>query len=210
MTLLYPIEILAMAVLAASGVMATRLRSTNLIDVILIGAVTATGGGTLRDIILDKTVFWIADVNYLIAPVLASAAVFWGYKILPALKSAKRALDYLDALGVALFASSATASTLAAGHAAPIAMVMGVFTGIAGGMMRDLLLNREPIVFGPTLYISPLIVGTGVYCLLMDLRLLPDTLALVLSFLIIAFWRLGAIAKDWQLPRILQYGSPRH
>ena len=146
---IYTIEIIAMCVYGFTGVLALKPESNDLINVILLGLIAATGGGALRDVLLDQPVFFIADVNYLIAPIIPIIIVFYFY---PRIKRFNKLLDYIDSVGLALFVASATSSVLTSGYAPIIAIIMGTITGVFGGVMRDVVINRKPMIMGRTFY----------------------------------------------------------
>lgn len=189
-----------MCVYGFTGVLALKPEKNDLINVILLGLIASTGGGTVRDVLLDRPVFFIKDVNYLIAPIIPIIIVFYFY---PKIKRIDKLLAYLDAIGLALFVASATASVLADGYKPIIAIIMGVITGVFGGILRDVIINRKPMIMGRTFYITPTVIGAVLYVLCH--RLVSDKIALVISFTVVATLRSASIKWDWYLPGFMLF-----
>lgn len=184
-----------MFVFGLTGVLAMRPKNTDLINVIFLGTVTAIGGGTTRDFILNKTAFWVIDPNQLIVPAVASITIFYFY---PRVNKISKLLEYLDGMGLALFVSSTTSSVLALGYDPLIAVVMAIITGVFGGLIRDVILNRKPLVMRATFYITPAIFGSVAYVIIEPF--FSSGSATLISFSIILLLRLGAIKRNWMLP----------
>jgi uncharacterized membrane protein YeiH len=159
----YYLGMLAMAVFAVTGVVAGGKKDMDIFTIVILGVVTAIGGGTLRDIILDvNPIYWIADLTYLWVATGASIAAFF---LAPQVNKAFRLLEYSDGLGVAMFSVLATEKTLLLGFSGPVAVLMGMITGISGGMLRDIMTARMPLLFGRELYATPVIFGCTFYVL---------------------------------------------
>ncbi len=163
--LLYWSGMLGIAAFSITGVIAAGKRGMDIFSIVLLGVVTALGGGTLRDIILDANpVFWIADPMYLWIAIAAAMITFFGIRHM---KSMLIVILYVDALGLALFTVLAADKTLLLGFNPPIAVLMGLITGITGGMLRDILTSRIPLILGRELYATPALLGAVSYILLM-------------------------------------------
>lgn len=179
MQLRYLLELLGVAVFAISGVLAARRKSLDLLGVVVVAVVTAIGGGTLRDILLDRhPIFWIADPTYLWVILVATVTTLgWGYvRRWPA---SRRALLVADALGLAFFTIGGVQIALMAGHSAPIALLMGTITGVAGGVVRDVLTAEIPLIMRPgRLYATAAIAGASMYLLLVTSGVTKDAAAL--------------------------------
>ena len=144
MTILHAIELLGVAVFAVSGALAAGRRSLDLLGVVVIATVTATGGGTLRDLLLDRSpVFWIADTTYLYVSIAAAllTVVYARYRHPP-----ERFILIADALGLALFSISGAQIAENAGYGGIVVVIMGTLTGAAGGMLRDVLCAEVPLI----------------------------------------------------------------
>lgn len=193
---LHAIELLGVAVFAISGALAAGRRSLDLIGVVVIATVTAVGGGTLRDLLLDRTVFWIADPAYLYVSLIAAllTVLYARYRHPP-----ERLILYADALGLALFSISGAQIAQSLGHGGIVVVIMGASTGVAGGLLRDVLCAEIPLILRRgRMYASASIAGVVAYLVLETL--LDRTLAAMLGMLAIAGLRLAAIAWDLTLP----------
>lgn len=197
--ILYALSLVGVAVFAASGALAAGRKSFDWIGVGAIAVVTAIGGGTLRDLLLDRhPIFWIADPAYLWV-VLASAALTLLY--VRSRRPPRSLLLVADALGLALFTISG--AQVAEGQELPgvIVVLMGTLTGVAGGVLRDVLSREIPLLFGPsdTLYATAAIAGATLYLVVQDLGL-ARTPAALLGMAVVAGLRLAAIAWRLRLP----------
>lgn len=196
----YALELLGVAVFAVSGVLAAGRKGLDALGVAVIAIVTAVGGGTLRDVLLDRyPMFWIADTTYLWV-ILGATVVTLGYQRLWI--ATRRALLLADALGLAFFTIAGVQIAQQAGVSGLIAVLMGTMTGVAGGVFRDVLTAEIPLVMRPgRLYATAAIVGAGTYVLLVQFGILPDAAALI-GMGAIAVLRLAAILWRLELPAI--------
>jgi uncharacterized membrane protein YeiH len=159
----YYVEMAGSAVFAISGVLAVTRRGLDVVGAVMLGLVTAIGGGTVRDLVVGVRPFWIADFNYVWSACAGALAAFWiGWLF----RSALNGVLYLDALGAALFAIAATSKVLVLTGSAPVAVVMGVLTGIGGGLIRDVLAGRQTLLMGRDIYATPIVVGCAMFVLL--------------------------------------------
>lgn len=191
------LDLLGVAVFAASGALAAGRKSLDLLGVLVIAAVTAIGGGTLRDLLLDRTVFWMADPAYLWV-ILGAAllTVGWTHRFRPP----RNALAIADALGLGLFAVGGAQVAEAAGMSGIIVVLLGTMTGVAGGVIRDVLVNDVPMILRRgDLYASAAIGGTALYLVLGSAGVPRDAAALVGMATIVAL-RLAAIILGLRLP----------
>jgi uncharacterized membrane protein YeiH len=192
------IDLLGVAVFAISGVLAAGRKGLDVLGVAVIAVVTAIGGGTLRDLLLDRhPIFWIANPVYLWVILAATAVtlIHVRYRI-----PSRRALLVADALGLAFFTISGTQIAQQAGHSDAIALLMGTITGVAGGILRDVLTREIPLVLRPgRLYATAAIVGAGLYVLLAG-RGVPRDAAALAGMGATAGLRLAAIFWRLELP----------
>lgn len=148
--LIYVVGMAAVAVNAASAVLETEDKRMDLVGAVIVGLATSLGGGTLRDLLLDRPVFWLRDVTYLICGLLAVGATFL---IARRVRMPVGAFVLPDALGLALFTVVGCGIAAEAGVHWLGASVLGVVTGVFGGVLRDVLVNEVPLVMRPgTLY----------------------------------------------------------
>ena len=147
MTLIKFIEIMAILVGAFSGFIEARRKRMDLVGVFTVAFITAFGGGTLRDILLDKRpLFWVEHQEYTILLFVLALAVAPFMKHLRHIVS-ERLIVVADAMGLGLFAVAGVSQALAAQMPVFIAAMMGVITGIFGGVLRDIVCNEVPMVF---------------------------------------------------------------
>lgn len=184
---------LGIGVFAISGVLSAARTRLDIVSITLVGLLTALGGGTLRDIILDLPVFWLSDLTYFWVAVGASCFAFVGIRFI--LKLPPRLISYLDAAGIALISVQVIEKTLASGYGPTVAVVMGIVTGIAGGLFRDMVTQRPTLLLSRELYATPILVGCVVYLGLM--ALMPQSQARLLA-MAITFGLRSAIIR-WQI-----------
>lgn len=196
--ILHVLDLLGVAVFAVSGALTAGRRRMDLLGVLVIAALTAIGGGTIRDLLVDRRpIFWIADPSYLIVIALAALGTVVWARARPVPRSA---LLFADALGLAFFTISGAGIARQAGLPALTVVLMGAITGSAGGVLRDVLCARVPMILRQgELYATAAIAGATVYILLEAVRL-PPPLPSVAGMLVIFALRLGAIVWHWQLP----------
>ena len=202
MKMIYYLGLLGIAAFSITGVIAAGKKDMDIFSIVLLGVVTALGGGTLRDIIIDASpVFWIADLAYLWVSLAASALTFF---LIRYVNHVFRLLLFIDALGLSLFTVLATEKTLNLGFSSPVAVLMGVVTGIAGGMIRDILTGRMPLLLGKEFYATPALLGAITFTLLGEYTPSQDVSRLCAIGVIFA---LRASAIQWGLyyPRWLVY-----
>jgi uncharacterized membrane protein YeiH len=184
------------AVFAISGALAAARKNLDVLGVVVIATVTAIGGGTVRDLLLDRPVFWMTKpiLLYVIAGA-ALGTIAWTRW----LKPPDRALAVADALGLALFSISGAQIAEGLEHRAGVAVVMGTLTGVAGGVLRDVLTGEIPLILRKgQIYATASIAGIVLYVLLQGW--LDRTVAALAGMACIAAIRLGAIAWNWTLP----------
>lgn len=203
MNLLYALDLLGTAAFAASGAWAGIRRKMDLFGVLVLGLVTATGGGTLRDIVLgDFPPFSLKDETYLYISFAVSLAVFFLHRRLEFLR---HPLLYFDAVGLGTFVVIGTAKALDFRLGFLGAVMMGVITATAGGVVRDILANQVPLILRREVYASACAAGGVLMVALHHLALPRPAAALAAASAVVAV-RLLAIRYDWALPRA-QAGS---
>ena len=195
--LMYGISLGAVAMMAAAGVLEAGRKRFDLFGMVVVALAAALGGGSLRDVLLDRPVFWVADQTYLIAALIAAMLTFFLARLfaLPA-----RLFLIPDAAGLALFTISGTKAALVWGAPWLVASFMGVITGVVGGILRDVLCNEDPLVFQGTLYATAAWVGALVFLGLMTWEIDPGQAAMAGGTLIFLL-RVTAIRWDIALPR---------
>lgn len=206
MNLLIALDYLSVAVFALTGALVASRSQLDIVGFIFIACLTAVGGGTLRDVLLNRdAVFWVADPTILLAAVAAALLVFFTAHLL---ESRYRAIIWLDALALAIAVPAGVGVAMGLSHSWPIIMVMGVSTGCLGGLMRDVVCNELPLVLKQgelyaTAAFAGAIAAVGV------VATGYDTQAALLACAAITFvLRAGSIAFGWSLP-IYKHGPPR-
>lgn len=197
--LLYYLDLAGVAVFAASGVLATRDRELDILGVLVVATLTAIGGGTLRDLLLDRhPIFWIVDPIYLLVIMGAALCTLLYLQF-------RRAPGFLfqvaDALGLALFALSGASLTLAAGFSPLIAVLMGTMTGVTGGMLRDVITVHMPLILRGELYATAAIGGICFYLLLLWAGV-PEGAAFVTGIVTVTALRVLGFHWGLHLPRL--------
>lgn len=142
--LLYWVGLVAVAVNALTGVLDAGRKQMDLVGVVMVGTATALGGGTVRDILLQRPVFWLSDQIYLIVAVATTLIVFFAVR---GLRLPQRLFLIPDAIGLALFTVVGTQISLQAGAPWLAVSLLGVITGVVGGVVRDVLCNEVPLIF---------------------------------------------------------------
>ena len=155
------LDLAGVAANAIAGALVAGRRQFDWLGVAVVAGVTAIGGGTVRDLLLDRPVFWIANPAYLQAALAATA-----FTLLYARRGRipERVLEAADALGLALFGIAGARIAMGLGHEGLIAVVMGVITGAFGGLLRDVVCNDIPMIFRQgQFYATAVIAGCSLY-----------------------------------------------
>lgn len=198
MNLLYLLDLIGTVAFAASGALAGVRRGMDLFGVLVLGMVTAIGGGTLRDLLLgDLPPFCLRNEIYLWLPVVVASLVFISHRWWPKIE---RPLLYLDAIGLGTFVVIGTGKAIAFQTGPLGAVLMGVMTGTAGGVIRDVLSNEVPLIMRREIYASACILGGALLVILQKLQL-PNNLALLCAATSVILLRLLAINYNWSLPK---------
>ena len=188
--LFYYLDLAGVAVFAVSGVLAARDRKLDLLGVIIVAAITAIGGGTLRDLLLNRhPIFWITDSWFLMVIIAAAllTVAYVRFRPVPGIT-----LLVADTLGLALFALSG-AQLAEAAHCPPLIVVlMGTMTGVTGGILRDVITGEFHLILKREIYATAAIVGIGVY-LTLDAFGLPRSFAFGSGMIVVVLLRLAAM-----------------
>lgn len=183
------------AVFAVSGAIVAAVKRQTLVTFVFFAVITGVGGGTVRDLLIGAPVFWI-EGNALLLICLAAALLVW---LLPEKIWEGNALLWLDALGLAAYATFGAAKGLAFGVAPLPAMAMGVLTACVGGIIRDVLTGEPSILMRPELYVTAAALSSALMVGLLVLGM-PDYAAGAVAALAGFALRAGAIIKGWALP----------
>lgn len=195
--LLFALDAASVFVFALTGALAASRAQLDPIGFVLLAGLTAVGGGTLRDLILAREVFWIATPSHLSFIVLAAGLVFF---VAPLLESRARWLDWLDAAALAVAVPAGFTAATALGHGAAVVIVMSVMTGTFGGLLRDVVANEVPMILRKgELYATATLVG-AVAGLIADAVGTPTPWPAVLVGLVTFALRIGSLWFGWHLP----------
>lgn len=199
MDLQYGLELVGTFVFAISGALAIREREHDMFGAGFTGFITAIGGGTLRDILLDSyPLVWIGDVKFLYAILCGILAAF----IFPNLLSKLRKTFFLfDTLGIGFFTVLGVEKALSLGVRPEIAAIMGMFSAVMGGVIRDTLTNEIPILFRKEVYASACLAGAVLYVVLNYFEVERDWNLLISMSLVISI-RLISMKYKLSLPRL--------
>lgn len=195
-TFLTIIEVLGTIAFAISGIRLAAAKNFDWFGAYVVGLVTAIGGGTLRDILLQVPVFWMLSPMYLSVTGLSLATVIIFRR---ALVGGMKTLFLFDAIGLALFVVVGIEKSLAADFPMWVAVVMGIVTGSFGGVVRDILLNEEPLFFRKDIYATACLAGGVAYWLLSLLPLAAWVPQTACAAIVIGL-RVAAVRYSWSLP----------
>jgi uncharacterized membrane protein YeiH len=193
---LYTLTIIAVAVSSASGVLRAGCRKFDLFGVLIIGTTTGLGGGTIRDLVIGKDVFWFVDQWFFIISSVSSILVFI---IARYFRLSSRSFLIPDAMGLAIFSVIGTMSALMIGSPWIIASFMGMVTGVMGGVIRDMMCDVTPIAFKSQLNAGLAWAGSFILILLLDSGMDPIISTIIIGTSIFIS-RLLAIKYDINLP----------
>lgn len=200
MSIQYILELLGTFVFAMSGALAVseQDKEQDWLGAAFTGFVTAIGGGSLRDVLLGSyPLVWTQDVRllYIILIGIACSGIFYRW-----LEKLRRTFLLFDTLGISLFTIVGTEKTLSLGFRPEIAAMMGMFSAVMGGVIRDILTNKVPVLFRKEVYASACLLGATFYLVLASLHVERNTNFLV-SIAFIIFLRLAAVRYNLSLPK---------
>jgi uncharacterized membrane protein YeiH len=188
-------DLVGTAVFAASGALAAAKRKQTLVTFSFFALITGVGGGTVRDLLIGAPVFWVHDWK-VPATCMAMTIAIW---MTPARWWKERALDWFDAVGLAVYSVFGASKALALGVPALPAMMMGVITACAGGIIRDVLAGEPSILLRPEIYVTAAALAAGLFVVLVTLGL-PVLPAAIIGGVSGFVLRALAIGKGWAIP----------
>lgn len=199
MELIYIIDILGTFAFAISGALVASQQKFDLFGVVIIAFVTAVGGGMLRDVLINAhPINWIGDLNYLYTIFIAVVLTFlFKSKILPLSKT----LFLFDTIGISVFTLLGLQKGLTFNLHPIIALIMGMISAVFGGVLRDVLTNKIPLIFEKEIYASACLAG-GLSYLIFDQFELLRAYNFIISASVIIIIRLIAVKYHLQLPKI--------
>ncbi len=186
-------------VFAISGAFAARERKIDAFGAAVIAFVTAVGGGTIRDVLIGSTpVNWMQDLSSIYCIGLGILAVIFFRNFIQKLP---KTMFLFDAIGIGLFTILGIQKTLNFGLSPIIALMMGVCSAVFGGVVRDVLLSRVPLIFREEIYATACLFG-GILFLILQQLSLPNEIQYFVPILFIIVLRILAVKKKWFLPEI--------
>ncbi|WP_286264485.1 trimeric intracellular cation channel family protein [Thalassotalea atypica] len=195
--LLFWLDIFGIIVFALSGALMAGRYQLDPFGVIVLASVTAIGGGTIRDIILNTPVFWVEQTYYLW--IISATALLTIVFIRRPKRIPKRFLMIADAFGLALFAVLGTEKAISLGTSYTAAVVLGTITGVAGGMIRDVLCNVIPMILRQEIYATAAALGGALFVLMVHLQV-PEYISIIVAVSSALTLRLAAIYWQVSLP----------
>ena len=191
------LDLLGTFFFAISGSLLAARRRFDIVGSLLLGSLTGLGGGVLRDLVLGVPVAAFAQPVHLIPPVIAAVLVLF---LAGGIERYSRALLVFDAAGLALFCTTGTVTALNAGMNPVAGALLGVVTGVGGGLLRDVVANRDPQLFNPNdLYAVPAMFGAALVTVLWCFGWFSPLTQLVVAVLVFAF-RLLSLRYRWRVP----------
>ena len=198
------LDLAGIFVFAISGALVAVRKHLDVFGVMVLGGATGLGGGFLRDVLIDATPpAALADWRYLLVPTTAAVLTFVAHGLVGRME---RVITVLDAAGLGLFCITGSLKALEYGLGPVPAALMGMVTGIGGGMVRDLLAGRVPVVFGSELYATPALAGAA-WAVLAERADWAPALVVTPAFLICFVWRILALRRGWEAPKPSGFAS---
>jgi uncharacterized membrane protein YeiH len=192
------IELLGTFAFAISGIRHAAAKHFDWFGGYVCGIAVAIGGGTIRDVMLGTTPFWMTTPEYMECTAVALLTVVFFGRWMEVLKNA---WFVFDTLGLALFTIAGIEKSLSLGQPFWVAIIMGCITGSAGGVIRDVLLNNEPVIFQREIYAMASVLG-GITYWLLDYLTLPIEVTVIVSFTVICLMRFLAVRYHLALPTL--------
>ena len=189
MSIIDAVGIIGVVVFAVSGALAAGRHRMDPIGFILLGTITAIGGGSLRDVLLDRPVFWTEAPEQLVISIIAALVTYF---VVPTSLARKKWIAWSDAAGLAAFAVQGSLVALEQGVNPVVVVVMGMLTATGGGVVRDLLCGDRPMILSGQLYASTALAGSVVLVVLVETGA-SNGLAAAIGFLIVLLTRGAAL-----------------
>lgn len=192
------LDLVGIFVFAISGGLVAVRKDLDIFGVLVLAGTTGLGGGFLRDVLIGALPpAALADWRYLLVPVSAGLLTFWFH---PAIGRRERVINVFDAAGLALFCVTGAVKALEAGLGPVPSALMGMLTGIGGGILRDILAGRVPIVLRGELYATPALIGAVIVVVGLEAGAAVSVVAIPAA-LVCLLWRLLAMRRGWHAPR---------
>ncbi len=201
-TILEVFSFLGAFAFAISGIRMASEKQYDWFGAYVVGLVTAIGGGSFRDMLLDVTPFWMLQGWYLICTLIALLFVVCFGKYV---KKLSKSFFVFDTIGLGVFTIDGMEKTLSAGYPFWVAIVMGVMTGCLGGVLRDVLINETPLIFRKEIYALASIIGGVVYMISNSIFMFNGVVSYIAGFGVIVLIRFLAVKYEISLPKLKNY-----
>lgn len=189
---------------AMSGSFAAMQKRLDPFGVLIIAFVTSVGGGTVRDLLLDIPVFWMHDL-WMCTIIGVTSIITMLFKLVE--KNFQVPMFIFDSFGLGLFTIIGIQKGMNAGLHPLICLTLGTITGVVGGVLRDILLNRIPLIFRQEIYATACIVGGGIFLILVNYTTFSYNFIQILTILLIVGIRTLAVKYHWQIPKFYGYAD---
>lgn len=200
------LDFFGIAVFAISGALTAGHKKLDIFGVMVVALIACLGGGTLRDLILDvHPVVWIENTLYLYVGVSAAFATFVAVRLY---RIPMRMLEVCDAIGLAFFTIAGLQKALALGYGPEISLLMGLMTGVTGGILRDIVCNEIPLIFHKEIYALAAIAGGATFLTFQYFGFGSD-ISMIIGMLTILILRLTGIFMGLSLPAFLFSGNEK-
>ena len=194
------LDFFGVAVFAISGALTAGHKKLDIFGVMVVALITCLGGGTLRDVILNShPIIWVENTNYLLVGILSAFSTFLVVRLY---KMPMRLLEVCDAIGLAFFTIAGMQKAQLLEYSPEISLLMGVMTGVAGGILRDTLCNEIPLIFHKEIYALAAISGGALFLLLQYFGI-GSEISMIIGMLTILSLRLTGIFMGLSMPAFL-------
>lgn len=198
------IEFLGTISFAMSGSFAAMQKRFDPFGVLIIAFITSVGGGTVRDLLLDVPVFWMTDLRS-VSLIFVTSIFAMIFKSIE--KNFKNTLFVFDSFGLGLFTIIGIQKGLNAELHPMIGIILGTITGCFGGIIRDTLLNRIPLIFRKEIYATACVIGGSFYILLRHYTNISEEINQTITILLIFSIRIFAVKYRWEIPKFYRYNG---
>ena len=193
---IYALDLIGTMVFAISGVLTAIHNKFDIVGSLIIGLVTAVGGGTLRDILIGETpVGWMKDTNYLLVILIA---LILAYAFRPHITRFRKGMFLFDTIGIGLFTILGLQKTLGVGLSPVIAIMLGTVSAVFGGVIRDVLTGVVPLIFRAEIYATACLIG-AISFLILETIFPQEIINMAVSMAIVFVIRFFAVRRKWSL-----------
>lgn len=200
MTVIYVLDILGTFAFAISGALVALDKKLDIFGVIIIAFITAVGGGMLRDILIDAhPINWIGDLNYLYTIFIA---VIFTFLFKSKIAHLSKTLFLFDTVGLGVFTLLGLEKGLSYNLHPIIALIMGMTSAVFGGVLRDVLTNKMPLIFEKEIYASACLAGGFVYLIILNFTNFPENINFIIAVSVVVIIRAIAVKFHLELPKI--------